>query len=222
MGSARYQVCEWHHGFENEPIRIWTEIEADGWEIRKVEIYRDGSVDIAAVVDQLLFETGNSVLSEAPIPSMAEVNSGRQFVATPTSSTRFEAVWAGAMSEPRVRARLSDSQSMAYWVEMSALVDVHLDPEREKSIWGTKNRSVLFRFTEREDPPVNLMVEFTTEDGSDIEPGSTASNVKARFLGPLWMTSVVVEGATFGLEMGGLIGSGVVRQIEAGPQYRRP
>ena len=218
MDSVRYQVCEWRHDLEDEPIRIWSEIDTDGWEIRKVEIYRDGLVDIATFVDDVLFETGSSGLSAAPVPDVAEINCDPQFSATPRTAAEFEAIWLDAMSEPRVRADLSGSQSMLRWVEMRARVDLHLDGERNKPLWGRKNRSVVFSFSEGED----LMVEFTTVDASDIEPGATAANVLARFLGPLWMTSVVVEGAVFELWMRGVIGNGVVRRIVASPRYRRP
>lgn len=75
----------------------------------RVEIYRDDSIEIATAVGDLLFETGSSSLSTAPIPAIAD-------------------------------------------------------------------RSVVFSFSEGERPPVNLMVEFTTCDGFQIDPGSSLSS----------------------------------------------
>ena len=43
----RYISVEWLHKFENEPVRLLSELDDEGFEIRKVEIFSDGSMGFA-------------------------------------------------------------------------------------------------------------------------------------------------------------------------------
>jgi hypothetical protein len=45
---TRYQLVHWLHEFADEPGRLYSEVDDDGWEIRKVDEYRCGRRDIAS------------------------------------------------------------------------------------------------------------------------------------------------------------------------------
>ena len=38
----RYQRVRWTHDFVDEPTVLFAEIDDEGWEVRKVNVYRDG------------------------------------------------------------------------------------------------------------------------------------------------------------------------------------
>jgi len=40
----RYQLVEWNHGEPGHPVRLFAEVDDEGWERRKVDGYRDGSL----------------------------------------------------------------------------------------------------------------------------------------------------------------------------------
>ncbi|BCW45479.1 hypothetical protein [Arthrobacter sp. StoSoilB5] len=90
-----YQRVEWHHGFDEEPIVIYSEIDAKGFETRKVEQFRDGSTTFA---DELT-ATGSSWLSEVALPSLEEINEQSEFKAEPIAASTFEGVWRSAHEE---------------------------------------------------------------------------------------------------------------------------
>ena len=91
----RHQRVEWHHGFEEEPIVLYSEIDAKGFETRKVEQFRDGTSTCA---DELK-ATGSTWLSEVALPSLEEINEQAEFKAEPIEVSTFEAVWRSAHKE---------------------------------------------------------------------------------------------------------------------------
>jgi hypothetical protein len=66
-----------------------SECDEDGWERRKIEIYRDGRADRASEGEA----GGGTVLSLEPVPDVAEINRDRQFSASEISAAEFETVW---------------------------------------------------------------------------------------------------------------------------------
>jgi len=93
-GSRRYQKVLWHHDFPNEPVTLYSEI-GSGYEVRKVEIYRDGRHDYA---DQSR-STGTTALGEILTPRVEEINQDPQYTATAITALEFEEVWQRA-TEP--------------------------------------------------------------------------------------------------------------------------
>ncbi len=85
----RYLRVRWIHAHANEPVDLWAEIDDDGWELRKVEIYADGS---AGVADRER-RTGNTDLGEMRIPSTEEIAADPEFQPREVSSAEFEAAW---------------------------------------------------------------------------------------------------------------------------------
>lgn len=88
----RYIAVHWHHHCADEPIEMISEIDDDGWEQRKVEIYADGRRDYADESEQ----TGSTQLGLVPIPSLAEIASDPEFSAREISRDEFETVWKSA------------------------------------------------------------------------------------------------------------------------------
>ncbi|XAS71634.1 hypothetical protein VUN82_21530 [Micrococcaceae bacterium Sec5.1] len=66
----RYQRVDWHQGFDEEPMGMGSEIDAQGFETRKVEQFRDGTSTFA----NELTATGSTWLSEVALPSLEEIN----------------------------------------------------------------------------------------------------------------------------------------------------
>lgn len=88
----RYQAVRWLHELDDEPILLYSEIDAEGNELRKVEEYRSGRLDLADAVT----ETGSTVLSETPVPSLEEITAQPAFEGRSITKEEFEAVWSRA------------------------------------------------------------------------------------------------------------------------------
>ncbi|GAA4531135.1 DUF6881 domain-containing protein [Amycolatopsis samaneae] len=86
---------EWRHDFEVEPVETFGEIGEDGYEIRRVEVYRDGRMDWADAVR----ETDRVFLAEAPMPPLEEINAQAEFSAATMERADFEAMWERARTE---------------------------------------------------------------------------------------------------------------------------
>ncbi|WP_147375363.1 DUF6881 domain-containing protein [Jiangella rhizosphaerae] len=84
----------WHHNYDDEPVTIYSEIEGEK-ETRKVEIYRDGHMDLAGPG----LETGSTFLSVTPMPSVEEIAAQPEFSPTIVDEDEFERVWWAARRE---------------------------------------------------------------------------------------------------------------------------
>jgi len=93
----RYQVVKWIHAFLDEPVELYSEIDESGDEVRKVEAYRGGRLDWADGEGQ----TGTTMLSEKPMPTLDDVNAQIEFVGREVSSEEFERIWARARKGQR-------------------------------------------------------------------------------------------------------------------------
>jgi hypothetical protein len=84
-----YLVVDWIHAFDDEPVRLYSELDESRCEIRKIEIYRDGSFGIAISGKS----TKGSKLSLTPIPMIDEINAQSEFMATEISKEEFDNIW---------------------------------------------------------------------------------------------------------------------------------
>ena len=91
-----YYQFEWHHAYSDEPISIYSEVDDDGWESRKVELFRDGSVGYADGARQ----RGTTGLAEVKFPSVEEIAVQPEFKPRLISRDEFEAVWKDALERP--------------------------------------------------------------------------------------------------------------------------
>jgi len=83
-----YMHAKWVHSYDDEPVDLYSEVD-DGWEVRKVEIYADGSAQYAGPEGA----TGDTLLSEARLLTLDEINRDPQFKAVSVSQREFERVW---------------------------------------------------------------------------------------------------------------------------------
>ena len=84
-----YVRVRWLHTNPNEPIWLISEIDADRWETRKVEIFANGSKGHAARGE----EAGGTVLADLPLLPLQEIASDPQFLPEEITKEEFEAVW---------------------------------------------------------------------------------------------------------------------------------
>ncbi|MFG3617980.1 DUF6881 domain-containing protein [Nocardia sp. NPDC047654] len=92
-----YLKAQWHHDFDDEPVELFSEIGEDGFEVRKVEMFRDGHADWADSGSG----TGTTELGQIPVPTPEEINAETEFTALQIDAHEFEAVWQRALDEQR-------------------------------------------------------------------------------------------------------------------------
>lgn len=84
----RYSRLQWTHSSPAEPVEILSEHDEDGWELRKVEKFSDGSLRYASGS-----ESGGAKLSLIPSPSDEEVVCEPEFRVSEISPPEFESAW---------------------------------------------------------------------------------------------------------------------------------
>ena len=90
-----YLRCRWKHSFPDEPILLYSELDDERWEHRKVEIFADGRM---AYADRHR-ESGDTGLGLVPVPPLAEIAADPQFDPAEISKAEFELVWNDAVSK---------------------------------------------------------------------------------------------------------------------------
>lgn len=94
----RYLRMDWLHDYEVEPVVFFHEVDPDGWEMRRVLVFRDGRTAWA----DAQHETDTVGLSLIPIETTAQINSdeeGEEFRAADITREEFEHRWAMAREE---------------------------------------------------------------------------------------------------------------------------
>jgi hypothetical protein len=89
-----YMKVEWQHDSTEEPVLLYSEI-VDGWETRKVDIYRDGHLDFASETT----ETGTTSLGQVPVPPIDEISEQPEFLPVEISAEDFEEIWRHATAK---------------------------------------------------------------------------------------------------------------------------
>lgn len=84
-----YLRVRWIHEFKDEPILLYCEIDDDRYEIRKVEIFRNGTKGFADERES----SGSTQLGVTPIPSIDEIAKEPEFLPEEISPNEFEKVW---------------------------------------------------------------------------------------------------------------------------------
>ena len=90
-----YIRVNWKHDLPSEPTCILSEVDDDGWEQRKVEVFRNGVMGYASRVRS----AGGTGLSKEPLPSLSDIASDPQFEPMKISPEEFEDVWLKATSQ---------------------------------------------------------------------------------------------------------------------------
>ncbi|PHM35993.1 hypothetical protein Xmau_04394 [Xenorhabdus mauleonii] len=84
-----YIKVYWKHNDEGYPIAIYSELDVDRYEVRKVEIFPNGKAYYA----QEDKTTGDTILGEVPIPLISEINQDTQFEAYNITQEEFDSIW---------------------------------------------------------------------------------------------------------------------------------
>ena len=92
-----YLRVQWLHSFPDDPVEIYSEVDDDGWETRKVEVFRDGSMGYASATDA----NHSTVLGEERMPSLEQIAADPQFRAKSIGKDQFEIIWAKRLSSAR-------------------------------------------------------------------------------------------------------------------------
>ena len=90
-----YLKVKWLHDHINEPIWFYGELNEDLDEIRKIEIFRDGT-SICAELDGINYIDYASV---GPWPPKAEIESDPQFQVFEITKQEFETLWGKAIKQ---------------------------------------------------------------------------------------------------------------------------
>lgn len=85
----QYIKVRWLHDDPDEPVLLYSELDEERWEVRKVEIYRDGRHELAC--DWLV--TGTTRLGEVPVPPLEEIAADPEFEPTEITKEEFEEAW---------------------------------------------------------------------------------------------------------------------------------
>jgi hypothetical protein len=88
--TERYLHTAWRTDNPDMPVDIYSEFDADGWEIRKVEAFADGRIQYSDGVDST-GGTGLSEVREEDFPDGATVSG--PLTTTPVDAATFESWW---------------------------------------------------------------------------------------------------------------------------------
>jgi hypothetical protein len=92
-----YISVQWIHHHLTEPVWLFSELDEQRWETRKVEVFRDGTKGYATKDE----EVGGTRLGERPVPTLTEIAANPQFVAREITKEEFETIWNTRASSSR-------------------------------------------------------------------------------------------------------------------------
>ncbi|ULR47139.1 hypothetical protein [Rhizobium sp. K102] len=75
MSEHTYIRVQWLHDFPEEPVDLWSELDRERFETRKLEIFRNGTVGYASASEAV----GGTMLGIVPVPSLAEIAADSEF-----------------------------------------------------------------------------------------------------------------------------------------------
>lgn len=98
-----YLRVGWNHHDPRDPIALYSELDAQRHEIRKVEVFRDGRLGYACGA----FERGGSRIAKMAMPQVAEIASDPQFQPVEITAQEFEAMWLRAVRATSLAAQVA-------------------------------------------------------------------------------------------------------------------
>jgi hypothetical protein len=103
MAEHSYIRVRWLRWSPDDPVDLWSELDADRQEVRKVEIWRDGRVGYASKTE----EVGGTRLGEFPVPPLNKVNRDPEFRGEAITKIDFETCWIDVIGRDRFKAPYS-------------------------------------------------------------------------------------------------------------------
>ncbi|WP_409527004.1 DUF6881 domain-containing protein [Rhizobium sp. BK650] len=95
MSQYSYIRVRWLHSSSDDPADLWSELDADREEVRKVEIWSDGRVGYASDAGEI----SGTRLGKVPVPPLNEINLDPQFQAKAITKADFETCWLDAIGK---------------------------------------------------------------------------------------------------------------------------
>ncbi|MGO8999384.1 MAG: DUF6881 domain-containing protein [Polyangiaceae bacterium] len=86
----RYVRVGWKHQHPDEPVILYSELDANRFEVRKVEVFRSGRFGYASAKEA----SGGTKLGLLAMPDLYEMAKDPQFEPAEITREEFEAVWA--------------------------------------------------------------------------------------------------------------------------------
>jgi hypothetical protein len=86
----QYLKVKWIHSHPTYPVWLYSELDKDRFEVRKVELFPNGTVGFADSTESI----GTTMLSIEPLPTTEEIATELQFLPQEISREEFEKVWA--------------------------------------------------------------------------------------------------------------------------------
>lgn len=85
----KYIAVQWLHNNSYYPIYLYSELDENRDELRKIEVYKDGSFGFASKDGNF----GGTELGLEPLPELSEIAEDQQFVFFEISSDEFDKLW---------------------------------------------------------------------------------------------------------------------------------
>ncbi|WP_072389339.1 hypothetical protein [Hyphomicrobium sp. CS1BSMeth3] len=89
MSEHTYIRVQWLHGLQDEPVELWSELDKERFETRKLEVFRNGAVGYASASEAV----EGTMLGTVPVPSLAEIAADSQFRPEEIPQSEFENRW---------------------------------------------------------------------------------------------------------------------------------
>jgi hypothetical protein len=99
-----YIKVSWKHDDPHMPRFLYSELDGERWEIRKVEVFPDGSLGYADRSTSL----GKTLLGLITIPTLMQIAAMPEFEPVAITKDEFEAVWLRATGGCREHDRRAD------------------------------------------------------------------------------------------------------------------
>ncbi len=90
----KYIKVKWLHTSPDTPTLLYSELNSELWEVRKVEAYADGRMDFADREGR----SGSTKLGIEPLPPIEQIAADPEFEPVTISAAEFEAVWEKAQA----------------------------------------------------------------------------------------------------------------------------
>jgi hypothetical protein len=85
----KYIRVSWTHQDAQDPVLLYSELDSQRWEVRKIEIFRDGSVGYASAGSS----SGDTKLGIVPVPELHVIAAEREFSPCEITKEEFEVLW---------------------------------------------------------------------------------------------------------------------------------
>jgi hypothetical protein len=85
----KYLYVKWLHKNPGDPVHLYSELDNERYEVRKVEVYADGRRGFADREE----EFGGTVLSSMPLPPLAEIAAMKEYEPKEIPVEEFQRVW---------------------------------------------------------------------------------------------------------------------------------